>query len=132
MSERFAAIAGKAASLAGSYLTFVVALGLVVIWAVSGPFFGFSEAWQLYINTTTTIVTFLMVFLIQNTQNRDSIALHIKLDELIRAMERADDALMEAEEKSEHELELLKANYRRIAESKGDSSSAERRASSGR
>ena len=118
MSERFAALARKAASLAGNYLTFGVALGLIIVWAVSGPFFGFSTTWQLVLNTGTTIITFLMVFLIQNTQNRDSIALHLKLDELIRAVELADNALIEAEDETEQELRRLKAEYRSIAESK--------------
>lgn len=124
MSERFASLAGRAARVTGNYLTFVVALALVLIWAVSGPFFGFSETWQLVINTTTTIVTFLMVFLIQNTQNRDSVALHLKMDELIRAIERADDTLIEAEDESEHELQRRKAEYHRIAESEGKSGSS--------
>lgn len=116
MSERFSALAGRAASIAGNYLTFLVALGLVLVWAVSGPFFGFSETWQLVINTSTTIVTFLMVFLIQNTQNRDSIALHLKIDELIRVIADADDALIEAEDDSERELQSLKAEYHQVAE----------------
>ena len=119
MSDRFAALAGRAAKLAGNYRTFIVALGLVVVWAVSGPFFGFSETWQLVINTTTTIITFLMVFLIQNTQNRDSIALHLKMDELIRAIARADDALIEAEDDTEQNLRRMKAEYFRIAETEG-------------
>ena len=88
---------------------------------MSGPFFGFSETWQLVINTATTIVTFLMVFLIQNTQNRDSAALHLKLDEVIRALDVANDTLMEAEEMSQHELDELKAEYRHIAETEGNS-----------
>lgn len=117
MSERFATLAGRAASLAGSYVTFILAVGLVVVWALTGPLFGFSSSWQLVINTSTTIVTFLMVFLIQNTQNRDSIALHLKLDELIRAIEQADDRLMEAEDETDRELRRLKAEYRQIAES---------------
>src|SRR5215217_591503 len=119
MAERFASLAGKAASLAGNYLTFIVALGLILAWAVSGPFFGFSETWQLVINTTTTVITFLMVFLIQNTQNRDSKALHLKIDELIRAIEEADNAMIEAEDDTEQRLHELKAEYHRIAEAKG-------------
>jgi low affinity Fe/Cu permease len=119
VSDRFAAIAKKASALAGSYLTFMVALGLIVIWAVTGPFFGFSETWQLMINTSTTIVTFLMVFLIQNTQNRDSEALHLKIDELINAISAADDSLMEAEDDTDRELKALKAKYQKLAEAKG-------------
>lgn len=116
MSERFAAAATRAAAIAGNYLTFMAALGLVVIWAVSGPFFGFSATWQLVINTGTTIVTFLMVFLIQNSQNRESIALHLKIDELIRAIEGADDALITAEEVSESDLQAMKAQYHKLAD----------------
>ena len=116
MSERFATIAGKAASLAGNYVTFLLALGLVIVWAVSGPFFGFTETWQLVINTGTTIVTFLMVFLIQNTQNRDSEALHLKLDEIIKAISQADDSIMAAEDATEQELQELKDKYRQLAE----------------
>jgi len=115
MSERFAAAATKAATIVGNYLTFLAALGLVVVWAVSGPFFGFSATWQLVINTGTTIVTFLMVFLIQNSQNRESIALHLKIDELIRSIESADDTLITAEEVSESELQTMKAEYHKLA-----------------
>src|ERR1044071_4442891 len=77
----------------GRPVTFMLALGTIVVWAISGPLFGFSDTWQLVINTGTTIVTFIMVFLIQNTQNRDAIALHLKIDELIRATEGAHNAL---------------------------------------
>ena len=91
MAKLFARVAGRISALSGHYVTFLVALGLIVVWAVSGPFFGFSETWQLVINTGTTIVTFLMVFLIQNTQNRDALAMHLKLDELIHAIENADN-----------------------------------------
>ena len=118
MSDRFAAMAKQASALAGSYLTFIVAIGLVLIWAVSGPFFGFSTTWQLVINTSTTIVTFLMVFLIQNTQNRDSEALHLKIDELINAISAADDSVMEAEDDTDRELKELKAKYQQLAKSK--------------
>ena len=124
MSDRFAAIARKASLLAGSYLTFTVAFGLIIIWAASGPFFGFSQTWQLVINTSTTIVTFLMVFLIQNTQNRDSQALHLKIDELINAITEADDSIMEAEDDTDRELKALKAKYRELAKAKGTSSTS--------
>ena len=90
---------------------------MIIVWAISGPFFKFSETWQLVINTGTTIVTFLMVFLIQNTQNRDSEALHLKLDELIRVLEKADNTLIEAEDDTEQQLQQLKEKYRRLAES---------------
>jgi len=87
----------------------MLALGLVVVWLVSGPIFGFSQTWQLVINTGTTIVTFLMVFLIQNTQNRDQQALHLKLDELLRAVEGARESVfVDLEDRDQHELEEMK------------------------
>jgi low affinity Fe/Cu permease len=93
----------------------MAALGVIVVWAVTGPFFGFSDTWQLVINTGTTIVTFLMVFLIQNTQNRDIRAVHLKLDELIRATRGAHTVLMELEMLDEHELEAIRQKYAAIA-----------------
>jgi low affinity Fe/Cu permease len=93
----------------------MAALGVIVVWAVTGPFFGFSDTWQLVINTGTTIVTFLMVFLIQNTQNRDIRAVHLKLDELIRATRGAHTVLMELEKLDEHELEAIRQKYAAIA-----------------
>lgn len=119
MSERFAALASKSATLAGNYKTFLLAFAVVLLWAIAGPIFGFSETWQLVINTGTTIVTFLMVFLIQNTQNRDSMALHLKIDELIRVLSEADDALMEAEDDTDTQLRELKEKYRKLAEAQG-------------
>jgi low affinity Fe/Cu permease len=88
---------------------------IIVVWAVTGPFFGFSDTWQLVINTSTTIVTFLMVFLIQNTQNRDSTAVQLKLDELIRAIEGAHNSLLDLEELEEQDLERLRAVYEELA-----------------
>jgi low affinity Fe/Cu permease len=88
---------------------------VVIIWAVTGPFFGFSDTWQLVINTGTTIVTFLMVFLIQNTQNRDTEALQLKLDELIRANEQARNRLLTLEDLSEEELDRVKTSFERLA-----------------
>src|SRR4029078_1816645 len=111
MAKLFARVAGRISALSGHYLTFLVALGLIIVWAVSGPFFGFSETGQLLINTGTTIVTFLMVFLIQNTQNRDALAMHLKLDELIHAIENADNNLIRAEDETQDELHALKAKY---------------------
>lgn len=111
MAKRFAILANKAAMLAGSYVTFLLAVGVIVVWAVTGPLFDFSNTWQLVINTGTTVVTFLMVFLIQNTQNRDALAVHMKLDELITAVDKADDAVIDAEDRSEDELAELKAKY---------------------
>ncbi len=92
----------------GTSWAFMVAVAVIVMWAVSGPVFGYSDTWQLVINTGTTIVTFLMVFLIQNTQNRDAKAQHLKLDMLIKATKGAQDNLMDAEELSDDELDRLK------------------------
>ena len=96
--------------------TFVIAVMVVAAWAVSGPMFHFSDTWQLVINTGTTIVTFLMVFLIQNTQNRDTAAMQIKLDELIRALDGAHNALLDLEELNEKELARFRQRYEQLAE----------------
>lgn len=93
---------------AGKPVTFAAACGLIVLWAVSGPLFGFSETWQLVINTATTIITFLMVFVVQHTQNRDGEAVQAKLDDLILALRRADNRLIGAEELTGHELHKLR------------------------
>jgi low affinity Fe/Cu permease len=105
-----------AAHAAGHPLAFCAAAFVIVAWAVTGPMFGFSETWQLVINTGTTIVTFLMVFLIQSAQNRDSAAVQIKLDELIRAMEGAQNTLLDLEELDEKELEEMRAKFEALAE----------------
>ena len=105
----FSRFAHWTARQAGKAWTFIAALALLVAWAVTGPLFGWSDTWQLIINTGTTIVTFLMVFLIQNTQNRDTEALHLKLDELIRVTKGARDSAMALEDKSEEELDAAKA-----------------------
>ena len=101
---------------AGRPITFAMAFLLVVVWAISGPFLGFSEVWQLTINTGTTIITFLMVFIIQNTQNRDTAALQIKVDELIRATPKAQNALLDLEELSDEDLEKFRDRYEKLAE----------------
>ena len=111
MSAWFTRFSHRVAGWAGHHFTFLAALAVVIVWAVSGPFFAFSETWQLVINTGTTIVTFLMVFLIQNTQNRDAMAVHLKLDEVIRAIEGADNTMMRAEDETLEELEKLKREY---------------------
>ena len=109
MNDLFRKVAHQTSRAVGSSWCFVVALGIVVVWAVSGPLFHFSDTWQLVINTGTTIVTFLMVFLIQNTQNRDAQALHLKLDELIRAVQGArQEIFIDLEEKSDEELRRVK------------------------
>src|SRR6187431_1095056 len=96
LNHIFRVFAKWAAWATGHPLAFVTAVGIIVVWAITGPVFGFSDTWQLVINTGTTIITFLMVFLIQNTQNRDALAVHLKLDEIISALSEADNALMHA------------------------------------
>jgi low affinity Fe/Cu permease len=116
MSEAFAKFAHHAARLAGKPSTFLAAVFVVVAWALSGPFFGYSDTWQLVINTSTTIVTFLMVFVIQNTQNRDGMAIQIKLAELIVSMHGPQNARAVAEDLTEEELETLHEEYKKRAE----------------
>ena len=111
----FSYFARRLAILSGRPATFLIALGAVVLWGLSGPFFGFSDTWQLVINTSTTIITFLMVFLIQNTQNRDTEAIQIKLDELIRATKGAHNALLALEHLEEAELDKYLRSYAELA-----------------
>ena len=111
----FSTIARRIAVLAGRPASFVLAVSLVLLWGLSGPLFGFSNTWQLVINTTTTIVTFLMVFIIQNTQNRDTEAMQIKLDELIRATQGAHNALLDLEELEEQQLDRYRRRYAALA-----------------
>ncbi|HXF09955.1 MAG TPA: low affinity iron permease family protein [Desulfuromonadaceae bacterium] len=115
-SGGFQKFARHSSKLSGRPITFGLAMLMIVLWLVTGPLFHFSNAWQLVINTTTTIVTFLMVFLIQNTQNRDSEAMQIKLDELIRATKTAHTVVLDIEELSEKELDELKKCYAKLAE----------------
>ena len=117
MSDRnlFSQFSHKVSHLAGKPSTFALACGLIVLWAVSGPIFGFSETWQLVINTATTIITFLMVFIIQNTQNRDTEAMQLKLDELIRATQGAHNALLDLEELDEDKLDKIRDKYEALA-----------------
>jgi len=116
MSSWFNRVSTRAAELAGHYVTFLIATASIVVWAATGPLFGFGATWQLVINTATTIITFLMVFLIQHTQNRDTLAIHLKLDELIRATAEAADELMHAEDDTIEELARLKAHYAALVE----------------
>jgi low affinity Fe/Cu permease len=111
----FHKLARAASRIAGRPLAFCIAAATIITWAIVGPLFGFSDTWQLVINTATTIVTFLMVFLIQNTQNRDSEAIQLKLDELLRATESAHTALLDIEELSEEELDQIKHHYEKLA-----------------
>lgn len=111
----FTRFAHKAAAWTGRPETFFIALALVVLWALSGPFFGYSDTWQLVINTSTTIVTFLMVFVIQNSQNRDTAAMQIKLDELIVKLEGARDEMLDLEELDQARLEEMQKDFCRRA-----------------
>jgi low affinity Fe/Cu permease len=99
----------------GRPTAFAVAVGIVLLWAITGPVFGFSDAWQLVINTGTTVLTFLMVFIIQNTQNRDAEAMQVKLDELIRAIDGAHNGLLDLEELEQRELDRIRLNYAKLA-----------------
>src|SRR4026208_1585105 len=112
---RFSEFARRLAMWTGRPAAFMFAAGAVLLWAVSGPLFGFSDTWQLVINTGTTIITFLMVFLIQNTQNRDTEAIQVKLDELIRATQGAHNALLDLEELEEEKLDAFRARYEKLS-----------------
>jgi low affinity Fe/Cu permease len=113
MREFFTAFASKTARAVGSYWAFLLAVLVVVIWGLTGPMFHYSDTWQLVINTGTTIITFLMVFLIQNTQNRDAKAMHLKLDELISAGKTAHDEMINIEDLSDEQLEEIAEFYRK-------------------
>jgi low affinity Fe/Cu permease len=114
MREWFRAFAHHASVATGSFWAFLLAVLAIAVWGLTGPLFGYSDTWQLVINTSTTIVTFLMVFLIQNTQNRDSRALHLKLDELLRAVRSARDELIDLEEMSDEDLDRLHDEFVRL------------------
>jgi low affinity Fe/Cu permease len=124
MDEWFRRFSHATAEIVGRSRSFMVAVLVIAVWAVTGPVFHFSDTWQLVINTGTTIVTFLMVFLIQNTQNRDSHAIHLKLDELIRANKHARNALLALESMSDEELRTLQTEFEelrdRVAEARKD------------
>lgn len=119
MHEKFRKIAERISIMAGSPRAFLFALFFVMLWAVSGPFFNFSDTWQLVINTGTTIVTFLMVFLIQNAQNRDSVAVQLKLDELIRSVQGARMGMMNIDQLSDADLRELRRQFQDLAERNG-------------
>lgn len=111
--ERFSIGATK---VSGSSLAFALAVGVIILWVVTGPLFDFSDTWQLVINTGTTIVTFLMVFLIQRAQNKDAMALHLKLNELVAAVESASNRLIDVEDLTEDEIETLHKHYQKLVE----------------
>ena len=114
--DAFRVFAHNCSTILGSAWAFTIAVLIIIIWGATGPAFHFSNTWQLIINTGTTIVTFLMVFLIQNTQNRDAMAMHLKLDELIRSIETADNAVIRAEDETDEELALLKQKYEALCD----------------
>ncbi len=116
MNEFFRRFSHRTAELVGKPWSFILALAVIVVWATTGPIFHFSDTWQLVINTGTTIVTFLMVFLIQNTQNRDSKAIHLKLDELIRTTRKARNNLVDLEDLSDEDLAKLEEEFRHFRE----------------
>jgi low affinity Fe/Cu permease len=116
MSDTFRVLAERAASAVGNYWSFVLAVVVVLVWAATGPLFGYSDTWQLLINTGTTIVTFLMVFLIQNTQNRESRIVTLKLDELLRGVEGARTGFINLDDMPDEELEAVRAEFTRLRE----------------
>jgi low affinity Fe/Cu permease len=113
-ADVFSTFARKVAHVIGTPIAFAIALAAVVVWGLSGPLFGFSDSWQLVINTSTTIVTFLVVFLIQSTQNKDAKAVHLKLDELIHVIHKARNRLIDAEELTDAELDRLEDEFRQL------------------
>jgi low affinity Fe/Cu permease len=119
-SDRFGKFAARSSHYLGSRWAFVVAIGAIVVWGLTGPIFHYSDTWQLVINTGTTIVTFLMVFLIQNTQNRDARAIHLKLNELIHAIDKAKNQMIDVEKLSDLELDELTKTYEKIRSSAQD------------
>jgi low affinity Fe/Cu permease len=127
-SNRFRAFSCGVAAAVGSHRAFALALSVVIVWAVTGPLFHFSDTWQLVINTGTTIVTFLMVFLIQATQNRDSQAVHLKLDELIRSQRRARNVFADLENADEEELKEFAEEFKALREQGLEGAKATRKA----
>jgi low affinity Fe/Cu permease len=116
----FTRIAGWIATAAGQPLTFIAACAIIIIWAVTGPMFHFSDTWQLVVNTGTTIITFLMVFLIQNSQNRDGAAMQAKLDELLRAVDKAREKFIGIEHLTDQQIELIRSALERYAKDARD------------
>lgn len=117
MNEVFRKFSHRASEIVGSPWAFLFAIIIIMIWVVSGPVFDFSDTWQLVINTGTTIITFLMVFLIQNTQNRDAKAMHLKLDELIRSNSRARNALIDLEDLNDEEVQTIQKSFQNLHDS---------------
>src|SRR5579883_3272035 len=129
MNEMFRKFSAKSAELVGTSWAFILATLIIIVWAVTGPAFQYSDTWQLVINTGTTIITFLMVFLIQNTQNRDAKAIHLKLDELIKATHGARNSMIDLDKLSDEQLKRLEEDYKRIcAMDEGSSASIGKKA----
>lgn len=124
MNELFRKFASKTSEVVGSSWAFIIAALVVIIWATTGPLFHYSDTWQLVINTGTTIITFLMVFLIQNTQNRDAKSIHLKLDELIKASKGARNSMIDLDKLSDEQLKELEASYKKICEMDEDGDGA--------
>jgi low affinity Fe/Cu permease len=120
IDEFFRRFAHATSHIAGSAWAFIGAVGIVVVWGALGPIFGYSDTWQLVINTSTTIITFLMVFLIQNTQNRDAIGLHLKLDELIKATGGARNTMIDLDALSDEDLKALEEHYKKLCKGGDD------------
>jgi low affinity Fe/Cu permease len=116
MNELFRKFSNKTSEIVGSPWAFIAAVVIIAVWAITGPIFGFSDTWQLVINTGTTIITFLMVFLIQNTQNRDAKAIHLKLDELLRGVEGARTGMVDLEDLSDEDLKKLQEQFQILRE----------------
>jgi low affinity Fe/Cu permease len=116
LSMLFQKMSNKVTRITGSPIAFIIALSVVIIWAVTGPIFGYSDTWQLVINTGTTIITFLMVFIIQQSQNKDTVAIHLKLNELIASHDRASNRLVDIEELTDEELQRIKEFYVTISQ----------------
>ena len=119
MRKFFNLCATKISSAAGQPMTFITAVAVIIVWAVTGPMFGYSDTWQLIINTGTTIITFLMVFLIQNSQNRDAAAMQAKLDELLRAVDKAREKFIGIEHLTDQQIEMVRSALERYAKDSG-------------
>jgi len=122
MEETFRVLAERISNIVGTSWSFMIAIGLVLLWAITGPLFGFSDTWQLVINTGTTIITFLMVFLIQNTQNREAVSVQLKLDELLCAMQGARTEMVNLDTLSDADLARLKKEFERLGKENGSDS----------
>ena len=116
LNDRLERLSHRATELSGTSAAFGLAAGTIVVWLITGPIFGFSDTWQLIINTGTTVITFLMVFLIQRAQNKDSRAVHLKLNELVAALEGSSNRLIDVEDLSENELQVLHKHYLKLAQ----------------